>query len=98
MVARGSDGRFRRKAPPTVAEAVEAALAADPSVASSWLAATAIALARELDSPEASAAAKSSCARQLRETMSRLDLSAERDGLDDLKSKRAARLAGRPKT
>lgn len=84
----------------TVVEAVERDLAnlakRAPGLDESAEAATALALARELDSHN-SATSKSMCARALNETMDKLRGMAppaeEGDGLDELKARRAARLA-----
>lgn len=68
-----------------------------PELSRSGLAMTALALAREMDS-ESSATSKSMCATALVNVMGRLRELAppdeKRDGLDDLASRRAARLAG----
>lgn len=68
-------------------------------VATSSLAASALAMARELDYPWNSATSKSMCARALTETMDRLRELAppekEKDGVDDLERKRAERRASR---
>lgn len=68
-----------------------------PELSRSGLAMTALALAREMDS-ESSATSKSMCATALVNVMDRLRELAppdeKRDGLDDLASRRAARLAG----
>ena len=87
----------------SVADAVARDLAAisgrAPDVARSALAATAEALAKELDDPENSATSKSMCAGQLRDTLDRLRELVppveEGDDLDDLSARRARRLAGR---
>ena len=67
-----------------------------PGLDESAEAATALALARELDSRN-SATSKSMCARALNETMDKLRAMAppakEGDGLDELEARRAARLA-----
>ena len=67
-----------------------------PALATSALAATALALARELDNDN-SATSKSMCAKALLDTMDRLrELGPppkERDGIDDLKDARRARRA-----
>lgn len=61
----------------------------------STFAASALALATEMDSPSNSATSKSMCAKALKETMDRLwELAPpkkERDGLDDLAARRAKR-------
>lgn len=71
----------------------------DPDLAGSGLAASALALAAEIDHPDNSATSKSMCARALREAMDRLrELSPparEWNKLDDLTSRRAERLARR---
>lgn len=73
---------------------------ADKALATSGLAATALALAREMDKPENSATSKSMCAGQLRDTLARLrelaPVSEESDDLDDLARRREKRLAGLP--
>lgn len=87
----------------TVAAAVRQDLARlakiDPVLASSGLALSAVALAREIDGFENSATSKSMCARALLETMDRLreltPVAQEKDDLDDLGARRAARLARR---
>jgi hypothetical protein len=70
----------------------------DKVLAESSLAASALALAREIDSPKNSATSKSMCARALRETMDRLRELAPAeeadDRLDDLSARRSARLHG----
>lgn len=62
----------------------------------SGLAAAALALARDIDTPGNSATSRSMCARELREHLDRLRELAppkkERDRLDDLKDSRVARL------
>lgn len=86
----------------TVAEAVELDLAElgrrDPAVQSSALAATALALARDIDDPETSPTARAACARSLRETLDRLrELAPDElqvDALDELGSRRQQRRAG----
>lgn len=82
-----------------VVEAVERDLAAirsrSPEVADSGLAASAVALAYELEDPFVSATAKSMCAKALADAMVRLREWAppveEKDGLDELKARRTAR-------
>jgi hypothetical protein len=68
-----------------------------PELAESTEAATALSLAAEMDS-DTSATSKSMCARALADLMASLrDLTPEEkkeSGVDDLKSRRAARLAG----
>jgi hypothetical protein len=70
----------------------------DEVVAGSALAASALVLAAELDSPGNSATAKSMCARALREALDRLrelvPVEGEEDELDGLRARRAARIAG----
>ena len=67
-------------------------------LATGGLAITALALAREIDSPTNSATSKSMCARSLLDTMDRLraltPVDQEADGLDDLARRREARRAG----
>lgn len=69
----------------------------DKQLAECGHAATALALARELDSPRNSATSKSMCARALSETLDRLRELAPpkrtKDGIDDLATKRASRRA-----
>jgi hypothetical protein len=69
-----------------------------PELAESALAASALALAAEIDSAGNSATSKSMCARELRDTLDRLRELAppeeEEDGLDELTARRTARLAG----
>jgi hypothetical protein len=65
-----------------------------PGIDESSIAATAVALAYEIDSPFNSATSKSLCAKQLRETMALLnDAAPEKatDRLDELGAKRSAR-------
>jgi len=68
-----------------------------PDLADSALAASALALAAEIDSQGNSATSKSMCARELRDTLDRLrDLAPkqeEKDDLDDLAARRARRIA-----
>jgi hypothetical protein len=82
-----------------VTEGVKRDLAAWPSMQDSALAATALALAAELDNPNNSATSKSMCARALTETMDRLRELAppvkEADKLDELNGRRAKR-KGKP--
>ena len=88
--------------PSTVLEAVDRDLdrlrAVDPVLASGGLALAARALARALDDPGNSATSKSMCAKTLLDMLDRLreltPKAAERDALDDLATRRAARLAG----
>jgi hypothetical protein len=95
----------RKKTPATVAAAVDRDLAQiaklDKALAESALAASAQALAREIDDPDNSATSKSMCARalldalaQLREQLPEPD---EKDKLDELSARRTARIAGRAK-
>jgi hypothetical protein len=82
--------------PLTVAGALERDLERfGPDLARSTLAASALALARELDDPDNSATSKSMCARALNDTLDRLVELApdedEKDALDDLAARRAAR-------
>lgn len=90
--------------PPSVVAAVDRDLAAiaklDSRLAKSALAATATALARELDSKETSATSKATCARALVATLTelraQLPMAEEEDSVDELSDRRAARLARRP--
>lgn len=90
--------------PASVVEALQAELVEiakrDASLSRSALAAAALELARQIDAPKNSATSKSMCAKELRETMARLRelLPAETEGdrVDELGSRRAKRLAGRP--
>jgi hypothetical protein len=79
----------------SVGAAVERDLKGMGAVADSALAATARALARELDDPGNSATSKSMCARALAETLDRLLALAppkkEADKLDELNARRAKR-------
>lgn len=69
--------------------------ARSPELADSALAASVVALARELDAPKNSATSKSMCARALIDALDRLRELApperEEDGLDELASRRTAR-------
>lgn len=81
----------------TVLAAVEGDLAElDAGLAGSALAATALALAREIDKPTNSATSKSMCARALAEMLDRLRELAPpdvvSDALDELTSRRDARI------
>jgi hypothetical protein len=71
-----------------------------PELAKSALAASALALAAEIDKPSNSATSKSMCARALLDTLDRLRGLApdgdQKDKLDELSTRRAARIAGRP--
>lgn len=68
----------------------------DPDLALSGYAATAIALARDLDDPSSSATSKSMCARSLSDALDRLRELApaeeKEDELDKLRNSRAKRL------
>jgi hypothetical protein len=74
---------------------LDAIAKADKALAESSLAATALALAAELDDPNNSATSKSMCAGRLLDAMSLLrELTPEgeeQDGLDDLSARRAKR-------
>lgn len=98
----GTDGRITvadvRSAPPAMT--VLAALERDlrdlpPTIARGPLAATALALAGQIDDPGNSATSKSMCARSLLDTLDQLRALAppdqEDDSLDDLAARRAAR-------
>ena len=78
-----------------VTRELEAISERDPALAVSAEAATALALAAEMDS-DSSATSKSMCARALNETMavlrSKLPPETAQDALDELTSRRAARL------
>jgi hypothetical protein len=88
----------------TVADGVEQDLKAveDPQLRTSALAESARALARRLDDHETSATAASLCAKVLLETLDRLRQlappKAEKDGVDDLASRRQARVSRRSAT
>jgi len=73
-----------------------------PEVADSAIAASAIAMATEMENPYNSATSKSMCARVLIDSLDRLrELAPAPEGadrLDDLSSRRQARLAGSAKT
>lgn len=86
---------------------VEAAVERDlkrlpQELAESALAASALAMAREIDCYENSATSKSMCQGRLQDALRELRELAppteEVDQLDDLSARRAARLAGGPKT
>jgi hypothetical protein len=85
----------------SVVDAVEADLRRiaerDPELVRSGLAATAFALARDLDNPKNSATSKSMCAKALSDVLDRLlELAPEapkKDKIDDLSARRAARRA-----
>lgn len=103
----GSATSRRRRTPPSavgsVVDAVGRDLAAiakvDDELARSALAALALELARQIDNVGNSATSKSMCAGQLRDTLDRLrelmPKSADKDDLDELSARRAARLASR---
>lgn len=82
---------------PSVVEATKRDLAELGDLADSALAASALALARELDDDSNSATSKSMCARALKETLDRLRELAppkrEADGVDELKAERERRRA-----
>lgn len=92
-----------RSGPTNVIDAVgrdlEAIRKLSPALAESALAATATKLAYELEDPYNSATSKSMCAKALNETLERLrelaPAAKEADGIDELSSRRAERLAGR---
>lgn len=68
----------------------------DPELANGAIAATALALARTLDDRDAAATSQATCARALTEIMEKLRAMApaeQKDGVDDLKARRAARRA-----
>lgn len=73
-----------------------------PAVASSTLAMSALALAREMDEEGNSATSKSMCARALLDTMDRLrelcPPEEKTDGVDELRRRRERRLAGQSGT
>ena len=91
---------------PGVVAAVERDLALirklSPELADSALAASALAMAREIDTPHNSATSKSMCAKALLDALALIrDLSPpteEGDTLDELASRRALRLTGRSAT
>jgi hypothetical protein len=82
----------------SVVEAVSRDLEQMGPLGSGALAASALALAAELDDPDNSATSKSMCAKALLDLMNRLrDLAPpqrERDAIDDLAERRARRRAG----
>lgn len=83
-----------------VVAAVESELARlPPTVAAGAVAATALAMAREIDSPGNSATSKSMCAARLVEAMEKLrslvDSLPTETRLDDIAKQRERRLAGR---
>ena len=69
----------------------------DAALAESVLAASALELARQLDSTRNSATSKAMCARELRETMNRLaelaPVETEGNPLDEIRARRDAQLA-----
>lgn len=87
--------------PARVIDAIEAEIESWRGIASkvaeSTYAATAVALAYEVEDPYNSATSKAYCAKELRETMtllrSMLPVEKRKDGVDDLESRRAERLA-----
>jgi hypothetical protein len=96
------EGALTQHGPRRVIEAAERAVEkiaeTDPDLADSVLAATAIALAFQIEHPGNSATSKSMVARELRETMDRLrelapPVAARRDSIDELKEKRDGRRA-----
>jgi hypothetical protein len=78
---------------------LEAIAKRDSDLARSALAASALALAREMDNSGNSATSKSMCAKALLDTLNRIRELApppeEKDQLDELSRRRARRLAGR---
>lgn len=98
----GSKSRSRaagRRGSGEVEKAVLSDLKGLPAeMSKSGLAALALTLAREVDSPGNSATSKSMCARVLFDALERLrelaPVEEKADGLDDLVARRAARLAG----
>ncbi len=82
----------------SVEDAVERELKSFGDLRESTLAASALALAREIDAAGNSATSKSMCARELRETLDRLRALAPpveaQDDLDELSSRREQRLSG----
>lgn len=92
---------FARSGPTNVVDGaernVEAIRKRDEELAGSALAASAIALAREIEHPYNSATSKSMCAREMRDTLDRLrELAPEEehaDSLDELKQARERRRA-----
>lgn len=89
--------------PSRVIEAIEREIeswrGASPKLADSTYAATAVALAYEVENPWNSATSKAYCAKELRETMTllraMLPADEKKDGIDDLERRRAERLAAR---
>lgn len=98
MVKRSSSKRAPAKRAVTVVAAVKRDLAGlgDPDLERSGLAASALALARELDKPTNSATSKAACARALREALDRLrdlaPMAPGRDGVDELRERAARKL------
>lgn len=96
--ARQADGGASPGSGSSVVAALERELAELPAeFAGSTLAASAMALAREMDKPGNSATSKSMCARALNETLEKLRAQIpeadEGDELDELAARRAERLA-----
>lgn len=104
MSAERAQGLFEQPlsgtlAPTRVIDATAAEIATlvkrAPALEQSALAASAIALAYQIENPFNSATSKSMCARELRETMSKLRELAppaeEEDGIDELSARRAER-------
>lgn len=95
--------RAAKPKPLTTVDAVKRDLTAigkrDAELARSGLAASALALAREIDEKANSATSKSNCARAMLETLDRLRALAptekESDRVDDLSARRAARRKGK---
>lgn len=81
----------------SVVEALRAELEGMGDLAGSTLAASALALAAELDKPGNSATSKSMCARALNETLEKLRAQVPEapadDSVDELAARRAARLS-----
>lgn len=98
---RGGGSRGSSRASGDVEKAVRSDLAEialrDERLAGSALAASAVALAREIDDPGNSATSKSMCAKALLETLDRLRSLAPQeeanDKLDELATRRSARVA-----
>ena len=84
----------------SVGRDLERLAAIDAPLASSGLAAAALALARDIDDPSNSATSKSMCAKALLDITDRLwelaPAGADGDALDELARRRAARIAGHP--
>ena len=98
------DGPLSRSSPTRLVESVEHDMAElrkrAPQIADSALAASALAMAMEVENPFNSATSKSMCAKALLDALDRLreltPVEAESDELDDLARRRAARIAGHP--